>query len=306
MSSCIIICDPLAKKSEQLNNIDLNSSVQTLKDIVSKLTGISQNLQDLVYLGECLNEVDRPLVSYGIEDHVTLYLLNKPLRAKEDEVILHSVSEDEVVQLLSKAKNPLYRQSIRKYLRNKEHVEKVISDNPVLANDPVISSLLRDSNLLISIIDTATADSIVKEYPLLALALQIIIPKASATPIARSTLLQTNDNDEFEEIDLGNLAQAELLASNMGQQQQQQQSSDQRQQISAMDLANALSYASMTPPQTQGTPQVNTVSEEQITAALDQMRSVGITDSVVARRALTVTGGSVEAAINLIFEGTIS
>lgn len=45
MSSCIIICDPLAKKSEQLNNIDLNSSVQTLKDIVSKLTGISQNLQ---------------------------------------------------------------------------------------------------------------------------------------------------------------------------------------------------------------------------------------------------------------------
>lgn len=40
-------------------------------------------------------------------------------------------------------------------------------------------------------------------------------------------------------------------------------------------------------------------------SALEQMRAVGITDAELSRRALTMSEGNVEAAINLIFEGSL-
>lgn len=40
--------------------------------------------------------------------------------------------------------------------------------------------------------------------------------------------------------------------------------------------------------------------------ALQQMRAVGINDDSLSRRALIISQGNVESAINMIFEGSLS
>jgi len=232
-------------------------------------------------------------------------------------------SIDEISSLLAKAKNPAFKTMLKKFFQKKENVEKILNENENLKNDDIVAALLRDSDLSAPVLESLTPERIVNEFPNLALALKLVLSKLSATDsIGRRDLLQ--DGEDYEGIDPAYLAQAELMASNEAaiqqnqQQQQQQQSSSSSQQnsqqISAADLANALSFATMRQDPAApsslpfGSPgsQPNRQLQPDFTAGIEQMRTEFNISEDVARRALVMTNGNVQMAVNLVFDGSVN
>lgn len=311
MAVCLFVSNPFKSTRFQLSNIDLKNTVADLKNEIKESIGIKTDKQELIYLGDCLEEEDRSLQSYGVENDVTIFVFEKiDTEEKEEEDL--TVTLDELEGILKKARNPLYRQSVKKFIKNREALKKVVRNITISKVDPVTSALIQDPDLFLSVIDTCVAEDIVDRYPALCFILKSIISSVSIDPAAQ--LFQDDEEEELVGIDPAFLAQAELFAVNEEEVQQQASSSQQntqssqqsRHQISASDLANALSIASMSPTSTATPSSSNTDNEEEIAAALEQMKMMGITDENLSRRALRMSGGDVEIALNLIFEGTLA
>lgn len=181
----------------------------------------------------------------------------------------------------------------------------LILDNIVSSKmDSVTSALIQDPELLLTVIDSSVAEDLINRYPALCVLLKMILSNVTVDPSAR-IFQEEDDEEDISGIDPALLAQAELFAINeediRQEQQQQQQQADSRNQISASDLANALSVATMNPNERQEAAS----DEEDLNVALEQMQTMGITNEELSRRALRMSRGDVEVALNLIFEGTL-
>ncbi|XP_057308244.1 uncharacterized protein LOC130646119 [Hydractinia symbiolongicarpus] len=305
MTNLLYLCNPFTRVRQPVENIDLQRPLSDFKDVVCARTGIQTQDQELIYMGECLVDEKRSLTSYGIQHNFTVFVIEKEKELDDEHYAdTHTLpSVEEIRALLKKAKNPIYRQSVKKIIKDCETLQTFLKDT---VTDYVTGVLLKDADLLLAVIDSAPAEKIEKEYPNLGVVLKHIVDKVSSTsPSNRMPLFHGDDNDEYEGLDPALLAQAELLAAGESNLQQQQQpaNSQLRHQISASDLANALSFATMS--QSAGGSSSRPSNDSQMESALEQMRAVGITDAELSRRALTMSEGNVEAAINLIFEGSL-
>ncbi|XP_066924109.1 ubiquitin-like protein 7 [Clytia hemisphaerica] len=321
MASRLVVTDPFAKSKKTIDEIDLASSLTNFKKSVYVEFGVKVEDQELLYLGQILEDDEKSLQSYGVQNETTIYLFKK-LPEEEPQIteMRPTPSIDEISSLLAKAKNPAFKTMLKKFFQKKENIEKILNENENLKNDDIVAALLRDSDLSAPVLESLTPERIVNEFPNLALALKLVLSKLSATDsIGRRDLLQ--DGEDYEGIDPAYLAQAELMASNeaaiqQNQQQQQSSASSQQnaQQISAADLANALSFATMT--QDPATPsslpfgspgsQPNRQPQPDFTAGIEQMRTEFNISEDVARRALVMTNGNVQMAVNLVFDGSVN
>lgn len=321
MAVSLFISNPFNRSRIQVENIDLQNNLAGFKSSITDTVGIQPCKQELIYLGKCLEDDERSLKSYGIENNVTVFVFEKI--DKEDEKEKEAVMTlDELQGVLGKARNPLYKQSVKWTVKNKESLKKAVKNVAALKNDRVTSALVDDPDLLQAIIDTAEAEKILSCYPTLAIVLKNIVSNAQIDSSGQQLFNEDDDESEYLGIDPAFLAQAEMLATTEEQQAStssqltpRQTGNQGRNQISATDLANALSFASMasgvTSPIASSSNSTNnetssaTENNEQTELALQQMRAMGITDDELSRRALTLSGGVVEAALNLIFEGTM-
>jgi len=208
---------------------------------------------------------------------------------------------------------------LKKYLQNKENIAKILNQNEFLRNDRRVSAILRDPEVSVPVIETITAEKIVNEIPNMGIALKLVLSSLSMTDsIGRHALSQNAEDDgDLAGADPAILAQAELMASNEqsiqqrqlrqqgGSNSQQGTSQSQASQISAADLANALSFATMTQdssiPMNTAMEQPAPTQQNNHSEAIEQMRALGIPEAG-ARRALVMSHGNVEMAINLYFE----
>jgi len=340
MGVCVYISNPFNRTRQMLSDVDLMENIAMFKSSITDTTGIQPNKQELIYMGECLEDEERSLQSYGVENNVTLFVYEKVElnqggqdgEAKDEDV---SMSVEELKGILSKARNPLYKNSVKHMVKNKESLRKAIKSSSLLKNDRITPALVEDSDLLLNIIETAPAEKIVGSYPGLCVVMKHIISNASLQSSAQQLFNDDDEDGELMGIDPAFLAQAEMMAANeqgdqgqssssssAQQQQASRQAANQRHRISATDLANALSFATMTSTGTPTTPagggggatNLSTATvepaasenNEQTEVALQQMRAMGITDDELSRRALSMSGGVVEAALNLIFEGALN
>lgn len=322
MVACVYISNPFNRTRLQVSNIDLQNNVAGFKNTITDTIGIQPCKQELVYMGECLEDEQRSLHSYGIENDVTVFVFEK-VEHEEEKSEDVAMSLDELQGILNKARNPLYKQSVKWLVKNKESLKKAIKNITSLKNDRVTTALVEDSDVLLAIIETAIPEKLIENYPTLCIVLKNIISNVSMDSSGQQPFQDDDEESEFLGIDPAFLAQAEMLAASEEQQASTSQQTPRpaanqqaRHRISASDLANALSFASMTPTGTTVPPTTTdtttyssttttSVSQEQTETALQQMRALGITDDELSRRALNMTGGIVEAAVNLIFEGTM-
>eukprot|EP00112_Aurelia_sp_Birch-Aquarium-sp1_P005372 Seg1608.4 transcript_id=Seg1608.4/GoldUCD/mRNA.D3Y31 product="Ubiquitin-like protein 7" protein_id=Seg1608.4/GoldUCD/D3Y31 len=338
--------DSRMKLRTRVEGVDLAESVEILKKKAAELTGITATEQKIVYAGRILED-QNSLASYGLTDGVTVYIFQKKNVKKDpEEVVKEKVKLVQLTELLEKAmNNPVYQASVKRVLEDSDAIEQLIVATPALKRDPVALSLLRDPELLLQVAETANVEKIVKEHPALAQAASHVIAAVTEDTNTRQMMPIGNDEPaemaDLEGMDPGLVARAEMIAAQEEGIQERQQ---QPQQISAAQLAMALSQAGVTSsqpstsaqtppharpqpfqssPQPQSTtaitsdffsqaiasalastPQSSTPSPQQShNASLQQMRDMGITNDSLSLRALQQTGGNVEAALNLIFEG---
>lgn len=318
MAMKVFITDPFSQSTRVLEEVLATSSLSQFKQSIYIEIGVKIEEQELLYLGKVLEDENKTLQSFGIEDNTTVYLFKKLDDSNHKEEKQQTQTIDEVKTLLSKAKNPAFRQMLKKYLQNKESVKKILSENEFLRKDERVSALLKDPDLSVPVIESISPEKIVNEIPNLGIALKLVLSSLSMTDsIGRQALLQNaEDEGEYDGVDPALLAQAEMMASNEQQRQRQQQGSSSQQasnqsqapQISAADLANALSFATMT--QDSSLPMNNVVQQpvppqNDQSAAIEQMRNLGVPETE-ARRALAMSNGNVEMAINLYFEGGLN
>lgn len=333
MAACVYIKNPFKTADRVLvNNIELQNTISLFKKVITDTVGIHAEKQELIYNGGCMEEDERSLSSYGVENNVTIFVYEKVKEDEdEDETIDDKpepkVTVEEMQIVLNKARNTLYKQSVKKLIKNEDSLKKAIKIVSIPKSDNVTAAFLRDPDLLLSVFESGIVEKLVENYTL-CVVLKSIVANSSMDLSSRSILYQDDDEEsDYLGMDSAYLAQAELLAgsnddqASTSQQQRTPQttssasSASSRHQISASDLANALSFASMAQSGSTGTPTTTTAAappppisaenQAQTEAALEQMRAMGITDDDLSRRALTISGGVVEAAVNLIFEGTL-
>jgi len=318
----LYVSNPFRQSRELVDNIDLCGDVSTFKNTITKTVGIEPQKQELIYMGECLEDDGRSLQSYGVEKFVTVFVYEKPNNNGDDQDMDTqqdmNMSLEELQGILSKARNPLYIKSVKRLVKNTDSLKKAVKNIPAVKNDGKVAVLVEDPDLLLCIIETATAEKIIAQYPSLCYVMKHIMSNASLDSSSHPLFSNSNNNDDDEDgelmgIDPAFLAQAELMAANeQGQQggasSGTAQTANQRNRISATDLANALSFATMTPgaATTSATTTPTNETDQQTEAALEQMRAMGIMDDDLSRRALTMSAGVVEAALNLIFEGALN
>ncbi|XP_065672971.1 uncharacterized protein LOC100201999 isoform X2 [Hydra vulgaris] len=186
-------------------------------------------------------------------------------------------------------------------------------------------ALVQNPSMFLTIIDTADADCIAANYQSFGNVLQLVVQWVEQT----ERKVQTSEDDESEDnLYDSYFAQSEISLNEENQEQEPETSRSQQlsetsqnrqldptnrnlpqtnnqshPQISALDLANALSFASAYIGQPSSSNQI--LSSEQVRLACEQVQALGITDESLIRRALSLSGGNLEAAINLIFEEII-
>merc|ERR1719427_368236 len=195
-------------------------------------------------MGECLEDEARSLQSYGVENNVTVFVYEKvgehqgdgEGQGKEEEV---TMGLEELQGILSKARNPLYRNSVKHLVKNKEALKKAIKSTTSTKVDRATPALVEDSDLLLAIIESAPAEKILEKYPSLCGVMKHIISNASLESSGHRRYQDDDDDNELLGIDPAFLAQAEMLASSeSGEQGSSSSSSSGNQQTPSGAAAN--------------------------------------------------------------------
>lgn len=315
MTSKLFLLSPFTNTRVQLDDVDLSEDLSSFKLTIKEHVNIEPVAQELVYMGEVLEDDSQSLRTHGIQPNTTVLIMTRPQPQNTDSE--PPVNTEKLYKSLESAiRNPLYKRALRRILKDPDALESLLASAPSIRRDPISMALLLDPDLLATISETVNFERIVSEHPSLALVAEQAISQASADAVVRQQILHDVDGEEGEEyegVDPQMLASVqpgpsagEASSSRAGQ------PSSSGQQISATDLAQALSFANMGIQQAgqvasntdsgNAQPQGGTQVDE---ASLQQLRSMGIMDDNLSRRALMVSNGDVQAALNLIFEGTI-
>eukprot|EP00794_Sanderia_malayensis_P009655 gene9655-10643_t len=207
-------------------------------------------LLGFVYLGNVLDN-ERTLLSYGVNDGSTIYVFKRPPLCDPSRNVDEPVKPAQLAELLQKAgNNTVYQTSVKKYLSDPNNVEQLVIAIPELKRDPVGLALLKDPELLFQMAETANIERVVKEHPALAKAAAHIMATISKE-IKSERQMSTSNNtgmqeaNDIEGMDPSLIARAEMIAAQ--EEAIQDRQTARPQQISAMQLALALSQAGVIP-----------------------------------------------------------
>ncbi|XP_041369761.1 ubiquitin-like protein 7 isoform X2 [Gigantopelta aegis] len=265
---------------------------------------------ELIYCGQRLKD-DRSAETYGIKQGCTVYVLPHQVDLQESESMPDHAGVSEVVTALQTALlNPAYRNIVERMLADPETIENILAATPGLDQDPVCISMLQDPELLAILAHQQNISKLLKKHPAFAQAAITIAGAVNqegskegfkTTSGATYSLDQLSDDDDEPSASGG--------------------STGGTQAITASQLAAALAAATgIHPPPTASRPSTSSGGESQMISSdffqqamlqaqntategqLQQLRDMGIMDENRARQALQVTGGDIQAALELIFE----
>lgn len=316
-----------------VDSVDLTGNTSQLKYEISKKLAVPSNQLDIIYGGRCMKD-EETLASYGVKAGVTLHVLKRADDSDCNMKVSAMMDVDDVAHLCLLLGTPLKRTAYRNIVSNlskPEYFENIVAATPGLASDPIALGLLQDLDLLVHCADDATFQKIVDKHPTLVEALNhiaadvysetgaLLEQKPTAAPAASLYSLDGLSDDE----EMDSSQSDDLGAPGTSSMQDQQVFPG----ITSAQLASALAAAS-----TSGTNQGNgtlatgdvpsegtsqstsrVITPEMFSHAmqqalgnnaqsqLQQLRDMGIMDDVVSLRALEITGGDVQAALELIF-----
>ncbi|KAK9506672.1 hypothetical protein O3M35_008564 [Rhynocoris fuscipes] len=155
-------------KKIKLDNVDLDSKVDSFKSEVSKKANIPKESLELVYCGNILTD-DSTLRGNGIKAGVMVHVLKK--KAKEVPHPTQPMSEADIQALVVAFRmltlTPSYKSSLQK-LSRPDILDNIIMITPGLSQDPVAISMIQDPELLVRMGDIETVRRIVELHPALA------------------------------------------------------------------------------------------------------------------------------------------
>lgn len=127
MGVCLFVSNPFKKQSRQKLEVDdfTKKTVADFKKEIKDSVGIKVNRQELIYNGGCLEEETRTLQSYGIENKATIFVYEKYDEEEKEEAEEITITLDELEDILKKSRNILYRQPVRRIVRNSSIMKKL-------------------------------------------------------------------------------------------------------------------------------------------------------------------------------------
>ncbi|KAJ8966691.1 hypothetical protein NQ317_014020, partial [Molorchus minor] len=205
----------------KIENVDLESKVETLKSQAIKLLNNSSNI-DLAFCGIIL-ENENTLSSYGITPGVTIHVLETPKHKKV--VIEKKMTEVEVQQLVSAFRaftlSSGYRAALQR-LSKQDVLDKIIAASPGLSDDPAAIAIIQDPELIVHMADPDTVRKVAEEHPALIEAANYIIghiheestnvnPNQASTSTGYSYSLEAlSDDDDMDSNSDTNITQHPL------------------------------------------------------------------------------------------------
>ncbi|XP_070542412.1 ubiquitin-like protein 7 [Ptychodera flava] len=314
---CMSVKFPEKSGRIQLEGVEFSNNVEHLKGIVADKISLGTSQFDLIFCGRCLRD-ENSLQSYGIKPGVTVHALRK----KETEPVMEAEPMDEagIQQLLTALHaaliNPTQRNTVLKILTNREMLDNVIVATPCLQTDPQALAMLQDPELLIQLADPKMVHKIVKAHPALgqaALQLAAAVNEESAnergaagsddemeTDAAPSRPQRSQQSTGTQTITSAQLSAALATAGVSGNQPSTSsgRGAAPRRLITVDLFSQAMAQAMASTGQT-------AERSAQLQAQLQQLREMGITDDRRSIRALQATDGDVQAALELIFDGSV-
>lgn len=295
----------------KLNSINFKSSVQNLKDGISKKIKRPVSDFDIIYCGQCLDD-QKPLETYGLKDGVTLYLVRRYNKepAKSPEKMSDAAMRQLVITLQSALLKPSCKSTIERMLNSPEALERLISTTPGLETDPVALSMLQDQELLAILSHPENIKEVISKHPAFGYAAmsvcQVVNEEGSGRDADRITTgsyyLDQMSDDEDDSIanrpgpSSGGITPSQLAAAlasaTQGGATNQPLQNILPGAITADFFQQAIRQAQEATTGNQGS---------LLQTQLQQLRDMGITDEALARRALQATGGDLQAALDMLF-----
>nr|XP_058963532.1 ubiquitin-like protein 7 isoform X2 [Pocillopora verrucosa] len=332
---CVRIKEAYHNTKHIIDDIELSCKVEELKEKAAAKTNIPIDQQNFIFAGELLKD-EKTLDSYGIKDGFTIYVMIKNPEPEPIELDSDDVPITEVIPVLEAAiKSPSYRNTVEKILTNPDMLEQLTVATPGLSSDHVAMTLLQDPELLEQLVQTANVETVMREHPSLVQAASYIaaaIAKEGGL-VAQAELVAANE----ESIQALRSAAASRGASSSRQPVTSSllssalanagisPGSSTRSEAgpSTSRGASTSAFSPVIPSTSRGTrasssrptitrdmvseavASVMNISQQssQLQSQLQQLRDMGITDDALSIQALTATGGNVQAALDLIFEG---
>jgi len=314
------------------------SDVSDLRNKASEKLQLANNECDLVYRGQYLRD-SRPLSAYRITDGCTVHVMKSvqhPVPAAD------ALDESCVLQITRAmkqiAKTPGSGSVLDRVVKNPETLRSLVKETPSLASDPVAMAILEDRDLLLlsTVVDKDSLQKILAEHPSLGHAVLHLVSTVNGEMVrsvgetsTRAGGTQANPrvlygldqmSDEENEEEEGESSQPGFMSAPFmstapisGGQITTDFFRQAMQMVYSMNTpggsaiqpalgaqapgagAQGTASAAVSPPQPQ-------VTEGQ----LQQLRDMGIVDEALARRALEVTGGNIQLALDFIFGDEMS
>ncbi|XP_047003476.1 ubiquitin-like protein 7 [Schistocerca americana] len=330
----------------KIEGIDLECTVDHLKQEASRVTNLPKSFLELVYCGNILED-EATLRASGLKSDSTVHVLKK--REKEAPVPSRPLSEMDIQELVMAfktfLKHPSYRSALHR-LNRAEVVENIIQATPGLLDDPIAISILQEPELLVHLENADTVRRIAEAHPALAEAaghIAAAVQEEAATSSHPTDLPGSSSGYSYS---LDGLSDDDEMDSSQSSDSQPRGSDLSRQQsysaITSAQLAAALASATgfmSSSPQPSGsgstsgliTPELfnqamqqaiasagggedqssdtegqSSPSRRRLSRQLQQMQEMGLSDEALNRQALVATGGDVQAAINLVFSWGLS
>jgi len=320
-----VSCKFSTNPHQRIESVDLTSDVCALRSkICNNLTLISQDVE-LVYCGRHMND-SKLLSYYDITPGCTVHVLKKV--ASDPPVVERLDDVQQITKALKRIlKSRASRHVLERLLGNEDMIIKLLDATPSLGYDPLALAMFQDKEMLMltTAMDKDSLQRLLEAHPSLGHAALHLVSSINeevrqatsstvAPPSSRRVLYNldemSDEEEEEEEEEEGNNFRPAVPPS--GSQQtgtstgERQITSDFFRQAMQMAMSSSDTQSSSTStmsaqsaPQQQGTSQQ---PQQHVTEAqLQQLRDMGITDEAVARRALEMTGGDIQLALEFIF-----
>ncbi|CAH0554011.1 unnamed protein product [Brassicogethes aeneus] len=324
-------------KRIKIENVNLDGKVEEFKSVAKKNLGGNHDIE-LSYCGVIMED-ENTLSSYGVTPGVIVYGLEKkkPLievpKKKYTEVDVQQI----VVAFKSFTMSSGYRNALQR-LSRVEVLDKIKAAIPGLGDDPVALAIIQDPELIVHMSDPDTVRKVSETHPVLIEAANYIAAHIREEHTMNPLQAGTSTGYSYS---LEALSDDDDLDSDTNMQQHPLSRNSSYNAITAAQLAAAIANATNTafntnsagmPTTPSGSSLItnemfNSAMQHAFTTAsepsypmpmtptedirtrlqpqLQQMHELGLLNDMVNVRALQVTGGDVQAAIELVFNGTI-
>lgn len=297
----------------------LNEAADSLLTEIGKEIGSSDNEFEVVYCGQKLDK-GMALGTLNLTPQSTLFVFRKspPAHPSNDFSSLQMASE--VIPLINRAvQKPNYKKTVDHILCTPDALQKLLNAVPGLDKDPTAMSMLQDPELLLFLAHRTNIHKVLKQHPRFgpaAVYIARVVDEEHAKDPSRTARnnvysLDRMSDEEDEDHQPRGAAPApppQITASQVAA------------ALAAATASAAAAHASAPGSSSGATAgssgsggaatglfpdffqeRMMTAQNSALEAQLQQLRDMGITDEQVARQALTVTNGDLQAAVELIF-----